>query len=185
MATDFADQLGFSGLDQLNEVGHNMLHIAIEQLRRQNLDPPEIAVAVAASLPDHLIEGSLVQCVCMPQKTTKQAPKLDPRATVGGRPVGYTAMHMVCNGVDSVATRQGVLEVLLQRRASLESRTLDGATALIKASAVGAINLVRVLLAARADVEAENARRQTAVDVAGGSNATVPLSLVMHSLGTS
>ena len=82
LARDFAQQLGFSRLDQLNEVGHNLLHIAIEQLRLQNLDPPEVAIAVAESLPDHLIEGSLVLCLLTTTTSTQKQSEIQARTKV-------------------------------------------------------------------------------------------------------
>ena len=57
--------------------------------------------------------------------------------TISGRPAGFSALSLCCNGRDPYGERIEICELLVQKRADLELRNASGATPLITACAVG------------------------------------------------
>ena len=78
--------------------------------------------------------------------------------TTGSQPSGYTCLHFACDGSDKKFARARLVEALLERGATVESRDDKGNTAFLLASGTGVTDVVQVLVHAKADVNVKNDR---------------------------
>jgi ankyrin repeat protein len=78
--------------------------------------------------------------------------------TTGSQPSGYTCLHFACDGSDKKLARAGLVDSMLRRGASVDSRDDKGNTAFLLASATGVTDVVEVLVHAGADVNVKNDR---------------------------
>jgi hypothetical protein len=154
-AEALAAQWGFEDLDTVNEGGHSVLHFAIERLRLSAIDDEEARqdlILLARAVPLEVVH-------------------LSTRAD--SRPASSMPIHMIASGADHLATRVAVAQLLIERRASVNSLTGQGATPLMKAAGTAAFDMVQFLIECRSDINLENYRGQTACDMASGSNKRV------------
>jgi len=154
-AEALAAQWGFEDLDTVNEGGHSVLHFAIERLRLSAIDDEEAR------------QDLLLLARAVPLEVVHLSTRAD------SRPASSMPLHMIASGADHLATRVAVAQLLIGRRASVNSLTGQGATPLMKAAGTAAFDMVQFLIECRSDVNLENYRGQTACDMASGSNKRV------------
>ena len=87
----------------------------------------------------------------------------------GGRKVGYTALHLLCNGSDQSFWRAYLAAFMVVRGADKEARDLKGNTALLHAVGAGVADVVEELITRGADVHARNNKGHGVWDRAGSS----------------
>ena len=85
--------------------------------------------------------------------------------TGGGRPAGYTALHLACNGSDRLFQRAIIVELLLQRRADPDvTDDTGGRTPLHLAAGTGVLEQAKLLVEAGADIHAVDQNGKNALD---------------------
>ncbi|MCP4244833.1 MAG: ankyrin repeat domain-containing protein [bacterium] len=100
--------------------------------------------------------------------------------TRGGRPQGWAALHLCCNGSDRDFRRAGLVASLLRARADVEQRDESGSTPLLRAVGTGVVDVARQLLEARAMVDVANARGVGVLQMAAQSSSTMRRCLVLQ-----
>ena len=93
--------------------------------------------------------------------------------TLGGRPVGYTALHLACNGSDRLFKRYIIVEMLLKRKADVNARDNNERTPLHLAAGTGVMEPAKLLVAAKADIHARDCFGKNALDKSYGSSGTM------------
>ena len=73
------------------------------------------------------------------------------KRTTGDRPNGYTCLHLCCDGSDRNFERDVLCEMLVGKRADIESRCAKGNTPLQLAAGAGLVSHVQFLLRSWAD----------------------------------
>ena len=71
--------------------------------------------------------------------------------TTGHQPEGWTCLHFASDGSDRMLRRADLVRKLLGKMANIEARTASGQTPLLLATGTGVVDVVEVLLHARAD----------------------------------
>ena len=100
--------------------------------------------------------------------------------TLGGHARGYTAMHLAASGSDKNRQRWEIVELLLQKRVEANAKTPTGNTPLLLAAGTGVIDVMKVLVSGRADLNAVDNEGKSALDKAlrsSGKGAGCPHSL--------
>ena len=90
--------------------------------------------------------------------------------TTGGRPSGYTALHMAANGSDRLMARADLCQRLLNRKVDVDPVDNQGRTPLHLAAGTGVLDTVQVLVAAGANVHHLDARGKNCLDKCMGSS---------------
>ena len=90
--------------------------------------------------------------------------------TTGGRPSGYTALHMAANGSDRLMARADLCQRLLSRKVEVDPVDDQGRTPLHLAAGTGVLDTAQVLVAAGADVHHLDARGKNCLDKCMGSS---------------
>ena len=90
--------------------------------------------------------------------------------TTGGRPKGYTALHMAANGSDKLMVRAQLCQLLLDRRVHVDPEDDQGRTPLHLAAGTGVLDTVKVLVAAGANVHHLDAVGKNCLDKCSGSS---------------
>ena len=93
--------------------------------------------------------------------------------TGGGRPEGWTALHMCANGSDVALMRATLARRLVEARALVDDRDLQGRTPFLMAAGTGAVDTARALSQVGADVFAVADDGRNAMDRAQGSSGTM------------
>jgi hypothetical protein len=93
--------------------------------------------------------------------------------TKGGRPAGYTALHLACNGSDRIFQRHKIVELLLQRNADVNALDDKGRTPLHHAAGTGVLEAAKLLVEAGAVVDAVDDFGKNALDKCKGSSGTL------------
>ena len=93
--------------------------------------------------------------------------------TTGGRPAGYTALHLACNGSDRLFERHIIVDMLLKRQAEVNARDDGGRTPLHHAAGTGVVEQAKLLVAARADLNAVDNAGKNAIDKSWGSSGSM------------
>ena len=93
--------------------------------------------------------------------------------TTGGRPAGYTALHLACNGSDRLFERHIIVDMLLKRQAEVNARDDGGRTPLHHAAGTGVLEQAKLLVAARAGLNAVDHAGKNAIDKSWGSSGTM------------
>ena len=143
---------GLANASALTKDGHTIFHRLMEAIRTEELSA-DFAGRVLDAGPDVFLN----------------------KLSSGGQPSGVAPLHMLCgSGRDHAATRCDVLRKLASRMADLEVRDARGATPLLRAAGVQAVEVVKTLLELRADPAATHAStRRNAADV-GNWQALLP-----------
>ena len=82
-------------------------------------------------------------------------------AAVGRNMVGYTALHLICQNSDRTKRKAELAEIMLRRGAKVDPRTeASGSTPFHFAVGTGIVDVVKVLVLHRCDVDAETIERQ-------------------------
>ena len=102
--------------------------------------------------------------------------------TTGSQPRGYTCLHFACDGSDKSFGRKHLVRALLRSRADKEARTEKGNTPLLLASSTGVTDVVKTLIAAKADVNARNDRQLGAYQAAGQCSGSLNSTLGRYGL---
>ena len=74
--------------------------------------------------------------------------------TRGGRPSGYSALHLASNGSDRTFERHYLVDLLLRRDADVNARDQQGRTPLHLAAGTGVVDVAKMLVHHCADIEA-------------------------------
>jgi len=90
--------------------------------------------------------------------------------TTGGRPMGYTPLHMVANGSDRLMVRAQLCQLLLERRVRVDPEDNEGRTPLHLAAGTGVLDTAKVLVAAGANVHHLDNRGRNCLDKCTGSS---------------
>ena len=77
---------------------------------------------------------------------------------LGSQPMGFTCLHLACDGSDKQMQRKSQVRSLLYRRVNLEERTATGNTPLLLACGSGIVDVQEELVNWGADVHAKNNR---------------------------
>lgn len=93
--------------------------------------------------------------------------------TTGGRPSGYTAMHLAANGSDRLMIRHKIVRLLCDHGHPVDVLDEKGRTPLLLACGTGVLDTVKALVACRADVRAKDVNGKNAMDKAFGSSGMV------------
>ena len=88
--------------------------------------------------------------------------------TRGGRPAGYTALHLASNNSDRIFERRFLVDCLLKRDADVNARDLQGRTLLHLAAGTGVVDVAKVLVRHGADMHAVDNAGKNALDRAMG-----------------
>ena len=77
-------------------------------------------------------------------------------AATGGRCIGYTALHLVCQNSDRMKKKAELTELLLRRGAKVDARTPTGSTPFLFAAGTGVVDVAQVLVSiGDCDIRAE------------------------------
>ena len=139
----FMDEHGLEHLDSYNEEGWNLLHLAATATMKYPGMVPLMEEMLRFLPTEYLAEETLL-----------------------GQPIGFTPLHLLCQGVDPWQTRQEAIALLIAAKAPLEARNNNGATPLLLAAGSAFTDAVRVLWHAKADINAANFKGKTAFDLA-------------------
>jgi ankyrin repeat protein len=93
--------------------------------------------------------------------------------TQGGRPEGYTALHLACNGSDRIFQRHTIVELLLRRNADVNALDDKGRTPLHHAAGTGVLEAAKLLVGAGAVIDAVDDAGKNALDKCTGSSGTL------------
>ena len=93
--------------------------------------------------------------------------------TTAGRPAGYTALHLACNGSDRLFQRHIIVDMLLRRHADVDARDANLRTPLHHAAGTGVVEQARCLVAAMADVHALDNVGKNPMDKCLGSSGSM------------
>jgi hypothetical protein len=100
--------------------------------------------------------------------------------TTGGRPKGWTALHMAANGSDREMVRSQLCELLLQHGVDVDVPDDQGRTPLHLAAGTGVVDTAKVLVAAGADVEHLDFKGRNCLDKCHGSSGTMRKCPALH-----
>ena len=100
--------------------------------------------------------------------------------TTGSQPRGWTCLHFACDGSGRTFCKADVVRMLWQRNADLEARTSTGNTPFNLACSTGLTDVVHVLVACGADVNAVNYRGVGGYQGAHYSSSTTRQALESH-----
>ena len=91
--------------------------------------------------------------------------------TAGGRPSGYTCLHLASNNSDKIFQKRFLVHKLLERNVDVNATDTDGErTALHFAAGTGQVDVAKVLVEARADIRLLDRYGKNALDKALGSS---------------
>ena len=93
--------------------------------------------------------------------------------TTGGRPMGYTPLHMAANGSDREMVRWELCQLLLDRRVHVDPEDNEGRTPLHLAAGAGVVDTAQVLVAAGANVHHLDHRQRNCLDKCHASSGTM------------
>ena len=97
--------------------------------------------------------------------------------TPGGQPVGFTPLHLLCQGSDPFHARLEAIPLLIKAKAPLEKNNDKGATPLLLAAGSAFPDAVRALCNAKADINAANLKGKTAYDLAQATSRIVAIEI--------
>ena len=101
-------------------------------------------------------------------------PNLLQARTRGGRPSGYTCLHLASNNSDRIFEKKFLVQKLLSHNVDINATDTDkGRTALHLAAGTGQVDVARVLVEARADINILDAYGKNPLDEAIGSSSTM------------
>lgn len=80
------------------------------------------------------------------------------KKTLGDRPNGNTCLHLCCDASDDGFSRPALATDLILRKADLEARDSGGNTPFLLAAGSGVSAMIKMLISAKADVNATNHR---------------------------
>ena len=83
--------------------------------------------------------------------------------TTGGRPSGYTALHLAASGSDRNRERWILVDLLLQKNVSVNVRDDNDRTPLHLAAGTGVVDVAEILVNARADLSAVDVHGKNAM----------------------
>ena len=87
--------------------------------------------------------------------------------TGGGRPSGYTCLHLASNNSDRIFEKKFLVQTLLDRHVDINARdTAGGRTALMFAAGTGQVDVAKVLVEARADIHIVDSYGKNALEKA-------------------
>ena len=93
--------------------------------------------------------------------------------TWGGRPAGYSALHMACNGSDIRLERGDLVRLLLDKQADLEAEDNTGRTPWLLASGTGIVDVAQALSQAGCDIYRTSWDGRNAADRCWGSSGSM------------
>ena len=146
----FKDMYGLAHLDSHNPEGWNILHLAAHATLKNPGMVPVIKELLA-----------VLPTACLAEETP------------GGQPVGFTPLHLLCQGSDPFHARLEAIPLLIEAKAPLEKNNDRGATPLLLAAGSAFPDAVRALCNAKADINAANVKGKTAYDLAQATSRTV------------
>ena len=108
--------------------------------------------------------------VCRGLIALMEGPMLE-ASTDGGRPCGYTCLHLASNNSDRIFEKKHLVRALLERNVDVNATDTDGErTALHFAAGTGQVDVAKVLVEARADIHLLDRYGKNALDKALGSS---------------
>ena len=142
---DFLARNNLDDVSSLTKDGHSMLHCMAEEVRLRSISK-ELALHIVEMAPKQLLDAK----------------------TVGGRPSGATALHMLAGqGRDSSAMRCALVKALVSQRADTELRDERGATAVLRAAGCQSLDVLKTLVSSGADPHAAHgSTKRNAADMA-------------------
>ena len=93
--------------------------------------------------------------------------------TAGGRPTGYTPLHLASNGSDKMLQRHLIVKELLSRHADVNARDNGGRTPLHHAAGSGVVDTAQALVDAGADLHATDDTGKNALDKAARTSGSM------------
>jgi hypothetical protein len=93
--------------------------------------------------------------------------------TTGGRPMGWTPLHMAANGSDREMVRAELCQLLLDRRVHVDPEDNEGRTPLHLAAGTGVVDTAQVLVGAGANVHHLDHRQRNCLDKCHSSSGTM------------
>ena len=90
--------------------------------------------------------------------------------TTGGRPAGWSALHMCANGSDVGHDRAHMVTLLLEGKAEVDARDEKGRTPFHLAAGTGMVDVAEALMRGGADVFLKDPEGRNAMDRARGSS---------------
>jgi hypothetical protein len=85
--------------------------------------------------------------------------------TSGGRPQGWTALHLAANGSDVMLKRSHLIALLIEHEADVNCRDEKGRTPFLHAAATGCVDSAKALSQGGADEQAVNNDGRNAADL--------------------